>query len=369
MAIADERTAWAGRIERARRQDAEHAERAARLAAEASRLEALPAEIAQKKRAVEAEILTAEANHAAAADALAEGEAGSRRADEAARAAMKALSDTREQVARLDVQLQNADARLAEMIRTIEERIEAPVAELAARLAALPADAPAEPDRIELRLQDLRAERDRLGAVNLRADIELAEIEGERAELDRERADVIEAIRKFRRAIDHLNAEGRSRLQAAFTTVDTHFRTLFERLFGGGSAELHLVEAEDPLEAGLEIIAKPPGKKPQLLSLLSGGEQALTATALIFAVFLTNPAPICVLDEVDAPLDDSNVERLCDLLRDMARETETRFLVITHNPISMARMDRLFGVTMVERGVSQLVSVDLEAAERLAVAV
>ncbi|MCA1952964.1 MAG: chromosome segregation protein SMC, partial [Hyphomicrobiales bacterium] len=205
--------------------------------------------------------------------------------------------------------------------------------------------------------------------VNLRADTELAEIEGERTMLDREREDVLAAIRKFRRAIDQLNAEGRSRLQAAFGVVDGHFRRLFERLFGGGAAELQLVEAEDPLESGLEIIAKPPGKKPQLLSLLSGGEQALTATALIFAVFLTNPAPICVLDEVDAPLDDSNVERLCDLLRDMARETETRFLVITHNPISMARMDRLYGVTMVERGVSQVVSVDLAAAERLAEAV
>jgi len=144
---------------------------------------------------------------------------------------------------------------------------------------------------------------------------------------------------------------------------------LFTRLFGGGTAELHLIEADDPLEAGLEIIARPPGKKPQLLSLLSGGEQALTATALIFAVFLTNPAPICVLDEVDAPLDDSNVERLCALLHDIAAETGTRFLMITHNPISMAEMDRLFGVTMAERGVSQLVSVDLAEAERLAVAV
>ncbi len=197
----------------------------------------------------------------------------------------------------------------------------------------------------------------------------MSEIETERGNLAKEREDVVEAIRRFRRAIDTLNAEGRTRLRAAFDVVNGHFGRLFERLFGGGTAELQLVEAEDPLEAGLEILAKPPGKKPQLLSLLSGGEQALTATALIFAVFLTNPSPICVLDEVDAPLDDSNVERLCDLLHDMARETETRFLMITHNPISMARMDRLYGVTMVERGVSQLVSVDLAGAERLAEAV
>ena len=148
--------------------------------------------------------------------------------------------------------------------------------------------------------------------------------------------------------------------------MNGHFQNLFKTLFGGGAAELQLVESEDPLEAGLEIVANPPGKRPQTLSLLSGGEQALSATALIFAVFLTNPSPICVLDEVDAPLDDANVERFCDLVRDIADKTGTRFLVITHNPITMARMDRLYGVTMPERGVSQIVSVDLETAERFA---
>jgi chromosome segregation protein len=253
--------------------------------------------------------------------------------------------------------------------REIEARIGAPVSALAAKIAGLSAALPRDPDRIEARLFDLRADRDRLGAVNLRADIELQEIEGERETLAREREDITEAIRKFRRAIETLNAEGRQRLRAAFDGVNAHFTRLFSRLFGGGEAELQLVEADDPLEAGLEILAKPPGKKPQLLTLLSGGEQALTATALIFAVFLTNPAPICVLDEVDAPLDDSNVERLCDLLHDMARDTQTRFLMITHNPISMARMNRLYGVTMVERGVSQLVSVDLEQAAQMAEAV
>ena len=150
----------------------------------------------------------------------------------------------------------------------------------------------------------------------------------------------------------------------SFETVNEHFKRLFTELFGGGEAALHLIESDDPLEAGLEIIAKPPGKKPQTLSLLSGGEQALTALALIFAVFLTNPSPICVLDEVDAPLDDANVERFCDLLDEMRKKTDTRFVTITHNPITMARMDRLFGVTMAERGVSQLVSVDLQQAER-----
>jgi chromosome segregation protein len=179
-----------------------------------------------------------------------------------------------------------------------------------------------------------------------------------------ERDDLNEAIKKLRTAIGSLNKEGRERLLAAFEEVNTHFRELFTLLFGGGTAELQLVESEDPLEAGLDIMARPPGKKPQTMTLLSGGEQALTALSLIFAVFLTNPSPICVLDEVDAPLDDSNVERFCNLLDEMRKKTETRFVTITHNPITMARMDRLFGVTMAERGVSQLVSVDLQQAER-----
>jgi chromosome segregation protein len=210
----------------------------------------------------------------------------------------------------------------------------------------------------------LRSEREKLGAVNLRADDELAEIERQKDELVAERDDLTEAIRKLRLAVQNLNKEGRERLIAAFDIVNGHFKELFATLFGGGSAELQLVESADPLEAGLEIVARPPGKKPQTMTLLSGGEQALTALSLIFAVFLTNPAPICVLDEVDAPLDDANVERFCDLLDAMVKRSDTRFVTITHNPITMARMDRLFGVTMAERGVSQLVSVDLQTAAK-----
>jgi len=180
-----------------------------------------------------------------------------------------------------------------------------------------------------------------------------------------ERADLISAIARLRQGISSLNREGRQRLLVAFEKVDDHFSTLFQRLFGGGRAHLKLVESDDPLEAGLEIMASPPGKRLQVLSLLSGGEQALTALALLFAVFLTNPAPICVLDEVDAPLDDANVDRFCTLLEEIAHQADTRFLLITHHRLTMARMDRLYGVTMAERGVSQLVSVDLEAAEEL----
>ena len=184
-----------------------------------------------------------------------------------------------------------------------------------------------------------------------------------------EREDLIAAIAKLRSGIQSLNKEGRERLLEAFDVVNKEFQRLFIHLFGGGTAELQLVESDDPLEAGLEILARPPGKKPQTMTLLSGGEQALTAMALIFAVFLTNPAPICVLDEVDAPLDDHNVERFCNLMDEMAASTDTKFVLITHNPVTMSRVNRLFGVTMAERGVSQLVSVNLEEAEKIREAV
>jgi chromosome segregation protein len=220
-------------------------------------------------------------------------------------------------------------------------------------------------EEVEKTLDRIRRERERLGAVNLRAEEELHEVEAQHGSLVTERDDLVEAIKRLRQGIQSLNREARERLLASFEVVNTHFKRLFTELFGGGTAELQLIENDDPLEAGLEIIAKPPGKKPATLSLLSGGEQALTALSLIFAVFRCNPAPVCVLDEVDAPLDDANVERFCTLLEDMVRDTGTRFLVVTHHPLTMARMDRLYGVTMAERGVSQLVSVDLVRANEL----
>ena len=211
----------------------------------------------------------------------------------------------------------------------------------------------------------LKRQRDALGAVNLRAEEDAKEVQTEHDTLVQEKADLEEAIKKLRAGIAGLNREGRERLLTAFEQVNENFRLLFTHLFGGGEANLVLVESDDPLEAGLEIMCQPPGKKLATLSLLSGGEQTLTALALIFAVFLANPAPICVLDEVDAPLDDANVTRFCDLLDEMTRRTDTRFLIITHHAVTMARMDRLFGVTMQEQGVSQLVSVDLKRAEAM----
>jgi chromosome segregation protein len=215
------------------------------------------------------------------------------------------------------------------------------------------------------RLEKLTLDRERIGPVNLIAERELAELEEGRTGSAAEREELGTAILRLRGSIGSLNREGRARLLTAFEAVDRHFRSLFTTLFEGGQAHLELVESDDPLEAGLEIMAQPPGKRLQSLTLLSGGEQALTAIALIFALFLTNPAPICVLDEVDAPLDDANIERFCGLLDRMSAETDTRYLIVTHNAVTMSRMHRLFGVTMIEKGISRLVSVDLGGAEQL----
>ncbi len=217
----------------------------------------------------------------------------------------------------------------------------------------------------EIKLERLKAERERLGAVNLRADVELEELEGEIERLTKEKEDLEGAIRGLRASIGSLNREGRRKMLEAFETVNKNFGELFAKIFNGGHGHLILTESDDPLEAGLDIMASPPGKKLLHRSLLSGGEQALTTITLIFAVFLTNPAPVCVLDEVDAPLDDANIERFCDLLNEIKERTETRFLIVTHNAISMARMERLYGVTMAEQGISQLVSVNLENAEEM----
>jgi chromosome segregation protein len=228
-----------------------------------------------------------------------------------------------------------------------------------------------DPDRmpdaesLDTDVQRLKRQREALGAVNLRAEEDAKGVSDEYETLVQEKLDLEEAIKKLRSGIAGLNREGRERLLTAFEQVNANFATLFTHLFNGGEARLVLVESDDPLEAGLEIMCQPPGKKLATLSLLSGGEQTLTALALIFGVFLANPAPICVLDEVDAPLDDANVTRFCDLLDEMTRRTDTRFLIITHHAVTMARMDRLFGVTMAEQGVSQLVSVDLKRAEAL----
>ena len=318
-----------------------------------------------RRRALLSQLSQAEELRKAAADRLQEAENRQAELDKAATAAIQGLAESREARARAEERLTAADERRKEVEARIQEALNTPP-HLVIRHTGLEADSPM-PDMadIDRQLDRLKIERERLGAVNLRAEEEQRELSERLETIVSEREDVIEAIRKLRQAIQSLNREGRDRLLAAFEVVNGHFQRLFSHLFGGGTAELQLIESDDPLEAGLEILARPPGKKPQTMTLLSGGEQALTAMSLIFAVFLTNPAPICVLDEVDAPLDDHNVERFCNLMDEMSASTETRFVVITHNPITMARMDRLFGVTMAEQGVSQLVSVDLQAAEAM----
>ncbi|MCC7348110.1 MAG: chromosome segregation protein SMC, partial [Variibacter sp.] len=361
-AIAAERTAWTTRRDSAAAQIATVDAREAETRSEREGLAATPEQFAAQRESLIAEVENAQAVRRAAGDALAAGEAAQADADRAARAALEAMGSAREDAVRAEERFESAKLRLSDIAHEIIE-----VLEVEPERVALLADIEPEaslPDvgAVESDLERLRRERERLGAVNLRAEEELREVEAQHGTLTAERDDLIEAIKRLRQGIQSLNREARERLTASFEVVNGHFKQLFTTLFGGGEAELKLIESEDPLEAGLDILARPPGKKLQTLSLLSGGEQALTALALIFAVFLTNPAPICVLDEVDAPLDDHNVERFCDLLDEMARQTATRFVTITHNPITMARMNRLFGVTMAERGVSQLVSVDLAAA-------
>ena len=364
-AIATERKSWIARAENADRQITSLAERRAEAVREQETLADAPDEIDVRRRALLSQLSEAEALRKQAADRLQEAENTQAALDKAATNAIQALAESRESRVRAEERLTAADDRRKEVEARIQEALNTPP-HLVIRHTGLEPDAPM-PDmnEVERRLERLKVERERLGAVNLRAEEEQKELSERLETIVSEREDVIEAIRKLRQAIQSLNREGRERLLSAFDVVNGHFQRLFTHLFGGGTAELQLIESEDPLEAGLEILARPPGKKPQTMTLLSGGEQALTAMALIFAVFLTNPAPICVLDEVDAPLDDHNVERFCNLMDEMARTTETRFVIITHNPITMARMNRLFGVTMAEQGVSQLVSVDLQEAEQL----
>ena len=359
-AIAREAAAWTER--RATAADRIAALEARRAAAEAelAAAQALPGQVAARQATLAEDIARAETRRGKAATALTEGEATLRAAGQAERDAARTEGEARTALARAEALAETAAAAVAEAAARILEARDCAPADLA------PPDGKAPPvAEVEARVAALRRQREALGAVNLRAEEDARALAAEQEALLREKADLEAAIRTLRGGIGSLNREGRERLLAAFEQVNANFAALFTHLFGGGEARLALVESDDPLEAGLEIMCQPPGKRLSVLSLLSGGEQTLTALALIFAVFLANPAPVCVLDEVDAPLDDANVARFCDLMDEMRRRTATRFLVITHHAVTMARMDRLYGVTMVEQGVSQLVSVDLRRAAEM----
>jgi chromosome segregation protein len=361
-AIAGEREAWSQRAADAGVRLADLAERRGAAEAEHATLQAAPGQIAARRAEALDLLEAADAAHRATTDALGQANQRSADADRAARAAEASLAAAREDSVRSEGAVNQAE----QIWQAMQERI-------AERLGPNPAmpDPPAEltpvvEEKASRRLERLLKEREEMGPVNLRADVEAEAIEKQMAGITAEREELTTAIAKLRGSIGHLNREGRERLGTVFEQIDRHFQALFSRMFTGGKAHLALVGSDDPLEAGLEIYAQPPGKKLATLSLLSGGEQALTALSLIFAVFRCNPAPVCVLDEVDAPLDDANVERFCNLMEDVVRETQTRFLVVTHHPLTMARMDRLYGVTMQERGVSRLLSVDLQRAAEMA---
>ena len=363
-AIEAEAGQWSERAKRASDQIVHLTKRAEETRQAIAELSHMPQILADKRHRLMDALQQAEAERQAAADALAEGENAVRAADVILRDVQELAASSRENHARLGARLEASRQRHEECELRIAETLQCEPAEIIAN-AGLEADKIEPTEQIERKLLSLREDRERLGGVNLRADEEVVAVAIQLATLIKERDDLTQAINKLRGGIASLNREGRQRLLDAFGTVNEKFGELFTTLFGGGKAELQLIESDDPLEAGLEIMANPPGKKPTVLSLLSGGEQTLTALALIFAVFLTNPSPICVLDEVDAPLDDHNVERFCNLLDAMLERTETRFLIITHHELTMARMHRLFGVTMMERGVSQLVSVNLAEAEAM----
>ena len=361
-AIAGEVNDWRRRQENGQSHIERLTERRARTSEELSTLEAMPGEIATRRSALLTHVSEAETHRQEAADALATAENTLKARDDALRTAEGRLADAREEKGRREGLVAQGEQALATIVSQISEKLDcAPEDTLEVAEHKPDTDLPPFED-MERKLERLLRERDNMGPVNLRAEQEAEELQEQIDTYTDERDDLLNAIEKFRRAIADLNREGKQRLLASFNTVNTHFKELFAHLFGGGSAHLQLTDMEDPLNAGIEIMASPPGKKLQHLSLLSGGEQALTALSLLFAVFLTNPAPICVLDEVDAPLDDSNVDRFCNLVEDIARRTDTRFLIVTHHRMTMARVDRLYGVTMAERGISQLVSVDLDQA-------
>ena len=360
--IDKEMKTWRHRLQTAEQRNAELLQRLTETEENLQEANLKPAEIAQNKIKIRSSIEIAQARLKEASDALSLGETNLRECVQRERDAERAASEAREQRAGSKAKSDAAKDQQAKAATRIEEDLGQTPQLL---LTKLNRDADKMPPfgQVEAEVGRLKRQRDALGAVNLRAEEDAKEVETEYTSLATEKADLEDAVKALRNGISNLNQEGRERLLTAFEQVNSNFGMLFKHLFGGGEANLVMVESDDPLEAGLEIMCQPPGKKLSTMSLLSGGEQTLTALALIFAVFLANPAPICVLDEVDAPLDDANVTRFCEMLDEMCRRTDTRFLIITHHAVTMARMDRLFGVTMQEQGVSQLVSVDLKRAE------
>jgi chromosome segregation protein len=363
--IQQERQSWEQRVAGADTRVAALAERAQTVAADVERLAAKPAELQAARQEALDEIQSAEGARRYAGDRVMAAEAALAEADRRLKQTERELAEKREARVRAEGMVAQAEDTVQRLAQSIREKLECEPDKAIEQAGLEEGESPGPEDELVGKEQRLVREREQIGPVNLRAEEEMRELDEQIAGLKNERGDLVQAIARLRHGIGELNREGRERLMASFEKVNAHFGELFTRLFGGGRAFLKLTDSDDPLEAGLEIMASPPGTKLQVLSLMSGGETTLTALSLLFAVFLTNPAPICVLDEADAALDDSNVDRFCSLLEDIGKSTGTRFLVITHHRMTMSRMDRLYGVTMAERGISQLVAVDLRQAEHL----
>ncbi|MEK9847031.1 MAG: chromosome segregation protein SMC [Rhodospirillaceae bacterium] len=363
--IETESQSWQTRADDARDQSQILTERLKIYQTKLTELINSPSEIAERRASLTEKVINAEQARNEAADNLLEAENLLTQISSIRKQKEALLGEGRESRVRYQASCEQCHLALEAIVERASDRIKRHPTKALEVFEHKENEKLPELQQIETRIEKLKRERENMGAVNLRADLEANELDERIGSMALEREDLLAAISRLRTGISSLNREGRERLLGAFKEVDGHFQKLFTRLFGGGKAYLTLATDEDPLEAGLEIMASPPGKKLQSMTLLSGGEQALTALSLLFAVFLTNPAPICVLDEVDAPLDDANVERFCLLIQEIAAQTGTRFLVVTHHRLTMARVDRLFGVTMGERGVSQLVSVDLQSAEKI----
>jgi len=363
--VVEERSDWKVRSETAASRVITLEERQNAVELILSRILNNPDKFNDRRNELFKELEKAEKRRSDAADSLAKAEEEFQVADRSARSLEAKASEAREARASALAHEMASKEKVTETRARINEALQCTPEDLSTHLINLKPESSLSEFDIERKIDRLSNEREKMGGVNLRADEEANEQKDKFDQLSEERLDLQSAINRLREGINELNAEGRQRLLKAFDIVNEHFSKLFKTLFGGGEASLALTESDDPLEAGLEVMVSPPGKKLGSMSLMSGGEQALTATALIFAVFLSNPAPICVLDEVDAPLDDANVSRYCNLLDEMTKQTKTKFIAITHNAVTMSRMDRLFGVTMAEQGVSQLLSMELRDAKKL----
>ena len=366
MQIKNQRENWKKRENEASMRLMSLQDRLKKLKDDQKRLTSLPDDFEKREEDLNKQIDKAVQDKNIASDKLVHTETNLHNIEKLEREAEQKVSSFREEMIKIEASLnlartkiQNIEARVFEKLRINTDKLLEIVGFNEKNNLNVSIEL------LERTVQRLINERESLGAVNLRAEEEMKEMKEKIETMSSERIDLELAIEKLRTGIFELNKEGRQRLKDSFNDVNKNFKDLFQKLFGGGDAELKLVGSEDPLKAGLEVLASPPGKKMQLLSLLSGGEQALTAISLIFSVFLCNPAPICILDEVDAPLDDTNVGRFCDLLNKIVAETNTYFMVVTHHRLTMAKMDRLFGVTMEQKGISRLVSVNLEEANRI----